>query len=263
MLKFMKRHYTGLVVVPTFIAYLVSIQMAVNAGLGAIVSTIIGDLMLILGIGVVYIMERRKGYVQPITSVDIRTDYKEDVIRCFQLLVATWFIGQFVFVWAYTSFGDKSYTDNYADLFTNPAEILWIFLLTAFIAPIAEELVFRYLMFGKPIYKKGGPQPLLPKYLFWHVASAVAFGLIHGTVVHLIVVIPLGLVLGMMMYKTNRIVYPIVGHIAFNNMSIWLSSAITEYKSYVEYPVAVGIGLILYVGLLAYIGYFVWKVYKN
>ena len=96
-----------------------------------------------------------------------------------------------------------------------------------------------------------------------HLISTGSFALIHGTLVHLIAVVPLSLLLGMLYYKTNRIGYPILGHMLFNNMSIWLSSLISGYNDLFDNLIIVFAFITLYVSLVVTIIYFVWSRRKN
>lgn len=249
----------------TFIvtAFLYVVVAGFTSMFGAVISTLFSNLILIAGFLYLYRYDRsRRSYVEPIDESLIRTYYKKDIIISYSLIVALWFIGQFVFLWVYKTYGDTTYTGRYAENFGNPSVIIFTILLVGIVAPIAEELLFRYVLFGRFMFKKGIKVGVV-KYLFLHLFSTLLFALIHGTLVHLIAVVPLSLLLGMLYYKTNRIKYPIIGHMLFNNMSIWLSSLISGYNNLFDNLIVVFAFITLYVSLVVTIIYFVWSRRKN
>lgn len=249
----------------TFIltAFLYVIVAGFTSMFGAVISTLLSNLVLIAGFTYLYIYDRRKDdYVEPIDESLIKTYYKRDIITSYALIVALWFIGQFVFLWVYKTYGDTTYTGRYAENFGNPSVIVFTILLVGIVAPIAEELLFRYVLFGRFMFKKGIKVGVI-KYLFLHLLSTSLFALIHGTLVHLIAVVPLSLLLGMLYYKTNRIVYPILGHMLFNNMSIWLGALISGYNNLFDNLIVVFAFIAMYVSLIVTILYFVWSRRKN
>lgn len=249
----------------TFIltAFLYVVVAGFTSMFGAVISTLLSNLVLIAGFTYLYIYDRHKdGYIEPIDESLIRTYYKKDIIISYSLIVALWFIGQFVFLWVYKTYGDTTYTGRYAENFGNPSVIIFTILLVGIVAPIAEELLFRYVLFGRFMFKKG-LQVGLFKYLFLHLISTGLFALIHGTLVHLIAVVPLSLLLGMLYYKTNRIQYPIIGHMLFNNMSIWLGGPISGYNNLFDNLLVVFAFIAMYVSLVVTIFYFVWSRRKN
>ncbi|MGL6057277.1 MAG: lysostaphin resistance A-like protein [Culicoidibacterales bacterium] len=88
------------------------------------------------------------------------------------------------------------------------------FISTAFFAPIAEELVFRYLLIGS-----------LKKYVpIWlcGVISTVAFAAIHvttGNLLHILPYLAAGAVFTISYLKTKNIMVPIGIHILANFLS--------------------------------------------
>lgn len=244
-------------------AFLYVVVAGFTSVFGAVVSTFFGNLVLIVGFSYLYVYDRRKrSYVEPIDESLIKTYYKRDIIVSYSLIVALWFIGQFIFMWVYKTYGDTTYTGRYAETFSNPSVIIFTILLVGIVAPIAEELLFRYVLFGRFIFRKGLKVGIV-RYLLLHLISTGSFALIHGTLVHLIAVVPLSLLLGMLYYKTNRIGYPILGHMLFNNMSIWLSSLISGYNDLFDNLIIVFAFITLYVSLVVTIIYFVWSRRKN
>ena len=78
-----------------------------------------------------------------------------------------------------------SYAEQMSDMMSGS---LWLeFLVTVIAAPFTEEIIFRGLVYSH--LKRGMPTAAAM------ILSAVFFGLVHGTLIHLIYVIPLGIVL--------------------------------------------------------------------
>lgn len=98
------------------------------------------------------------------------------------------------------------------------------------------------------MFKNGVPS--YGRYLFLYLISTIGFGFIHGTLIHQFIVLPLALLMGMLMYKTNRIIFPIMGHMLFNNMSVWLGSLLSIYKNYIDNMFVVGVAVTIYVVLV-------------
>lgn len=239
----MKKYRVSMLSVLTAVLMFIVAKYGLQFG-GAIIGTLLMNLVLILGIGTIYVLDVRKNGDNFVTPIDIKYN-RYDIVISYVLIILLWLFGQFVFLWVYNTFGDSTYTKVYAESFGDKSVIFWTVILTCIVAPIAEELLFRYVLFGRLIYSKNRT-PSYVKYLFLHILSCLSFALFHGTLVHLIVVVPLSLVLSMLMYKTNRIIYPILGHMLFNNMSIWLSSLLVIYKMYIDNQFVVATVLISY-----------------
>lgn len=246
-MELLKKYYGSVVLVLTFMLYILCAKIGMQTG-GVIIGTLFGNLAIIIGVGFIYWFDHFKLNSNHITPTHLKYN-KKDITISYVLIVLLWIFGQFVFLWVYQTFGDSTYTKNYTDTFSDVSVIVWTLLLMSIVAPVAEELIFRYVLFGRPIYKKDD-EPSYVKYLFYHVLSAVLFGLIHGTMLHQLIVIPLGFVLGMLMYKTNRIIFPILGHMLFNNMSIWLSPLLVMYRNYLDNYIIVGTMIVIYIVLV-------------
>lgn len=257
-MEFLKKHYVSSILIPMFMLYFITMQIGAQMG-GVIVGTVFGNLIIIAGVGFIYWLDHFKQTDGNIITSDELKYNKMDVIISYVLILLLWIFGQFVFLWVYKTFGDITYTKKYADTFSDVSVVMWTLLLTSIVAPIAEELVFRYLLFGQIIYKNN-KRPSYVRYILVSVLSAVLFGLLHGTMIHQIIIIPLGFVLGMLMYKTNRIVFPILGHILFNNLSIFLSPLLVLYQQYLTNYLVVGTMVSIYVILvLGTLGFVITK----
>ncbi len=79
---------------------------------------------------------------------------------------------------------------------------------TVLFAPIVEEVIFRGLVYTRLCRgMKAGIAALI---------SAVIFGLVHGTLLHLIYTVPMGLLLCLYYEKYRSLWAPIVFHMSFN-----------------------------------------------
>lgn len=107
----------------------------------------------------------------------------------------------------------ESWVDAYEDSSSILAEDMGIlaFISTAIIAPIAEEIYFRGLVYTR-----------LAKGFGIYVGAAIAslvFGLMHGTVIWVIYASLLGLMLAFVFTKTRSLICSICTHMAFNAMN--------------------------------------------
>jgi len=90
-------------------------------------------------------------------------------------------------------------------------------ILTALVAPILEEIVFRKVIFGT-LYKR-------TNFFIAGLISAIIFGLVHGEPQHILVYASMGFVFAFLYVKTKRIIVPIIAHMAMNSFVV-----ITQYS---------------------------------
>lgn len=112
-------------------------------------------------------------------------------------------------------------SDNQAILVEMFAENKWLIaMMTIFFAPIVEEIVFRYAMIS-----------FEPKNRIWTlVLSSFLFGFIHvssalqsgnlSDLTNIIIYLVLGLVLGTIYLKKQKLIYPILVHGFYNAISV-------------------------------------------
>ncbi len=110
---------------------------------------------------------------------------------------------------------------------------LFLAAATVIAAPLVEEVVFRGLVYTR----------LCRGMWRWAAAliSALIFGLVHGTLLHLFYTIPMGLLLCLFYEKYRSLWAPIILHMSFN-----LAGTVLEYYAGAS---AVVIVLLLLVGL--------------
>lgn len=92
-------------------------------------------------------------------------------------------------------------------------------LLYAVVTPIAEELLFRWLIYGRIAGIMGAP--------FAVCLTAVFFGFFHGNLLQGIYAALMGLALALVLYWSDNLWLPIVFHMAANAF-VYLSSALPE-----------------------------------
>lgn len=253
MVSILRKHYFSFIVIPMILLYFV--VLGITAMFGAIMATIASDLVLIIGTLLIIYLDSKFRDSYYICTRDLNK-LSQDIGVSYVLIGLLWFFGQFVFLWVYKNIGDNLYSNNYSSSFNDSPSLIWSLLLILIVAPIAEELIFRYLLFGRLLFKNHC-EPSWLRYLSLILLSTVLFGFIHGTMMHQIVVLPLGLLLCLLMYKTNRIIFPILGHILFNLMSIIFSWVLKIYDPLLSGNIISYIIIAIYISVVIGIVYFV------
>lgn len=257
-MTYLKKHYLSTILVPTAALYIIVGGYGMRH-FGAVIGTLLANLTLIAGIGTIWILDKL-WYDDEFDKRDMVSEYKNARFS-YALVAMLWFVGQFIFLWVYKTFGDAMYDKTYGLSFMNMDVFGWTIILTCIVAPVTEEFVFRYLLFGRLINKMRGSYAW---YLGLTLISTLLFGISHGTMVHQIVVLPLGLILCSVMYRTNNLMYPILGHMLFNSMSIWLSGLLYYYQSYLGNMMVTVVAFLLYgIVCVGIIGYVVLAPKKN
>ena len=253
MVSILRKHYFSFTIIPMILLYFAVIGM--TARFGSIIATIASNLVLIVGTLLVIYLDSKFKDSYYISKKDLNKS-SQDIGFSYVLIFLLWFFGQFVFLWVYKNIGDNLYSNNYTSSFNDSPSLIWTLLLILFVAPIAEELVFRYLLFGRLLFKQDFAPSWL-KYIGLILLSTLLFGFIHGTMMHQIVVLPLGLILCLLMYKTNRIIFPIFGHILFNSLSIVFSWVLKIYEPFMGGHIFSYIMIAIYILVVVGISYFV------
>lgn len=164
-------------------------------GLSPVASTIVADMFLI---GYCVVLLRHARSTEHIRSV---ISAKHVILfLCFFFFV--WYVSQ-CFAMALSQY-DVAYSD-YSNVISG--SILPYIVLTCFIAPISEEMLYRGVVFS-----------FLFKRSIWgaYAVSALLFALSHGTFTHLPVAIACGLLFCYVYSVTGNIVYNILLHVASN-----------------------------------------------
>jgi membrane protease YdiL (CAAX protease family) len=98
------------------------------------------------------------------------------------------------------------------DTVRGPAGLLPLLAILALLAPLAEELVFRGLLYGWLAGRWGGRVAFL--------ASSLAFAAAHVELAHAVLVLPLGLWFGWLRWRTDSLVPSLVAHVVNNGVAV-------------------------------------------
>lgn len=116
-------------------------------------------------------------------------------------------------------FNIKTNSENTADIMEITRQIPVFMLVTAIIAPILEEIVFRKIIFGS-LYKRMN--------FFWAgTISALIFGFIHFEPIHILIYASMGFVFAFLYVKTKRIIVPILVHMGMNSIVVLAQYSLT------------------------------------
>ncbi len=121
-------------------------------------------------------------------------------------LVVCWFTGQTTGVWAYLTFGSAGF-DATSESLGSTSELLAL-MTVVFLAPIGEEAMLRGVWY-----------PALRAHIspvFAAIITSLAFAVMHGNIVQMIAVIPLGVLLAFVYEVTQQLTTVIVLHVLFN-----------------------------------------------
>lgn len=88
------------------------------------------------------------------------------------------------------------------------AESAYIFVFATLVAPLAEELLFRGILF--PFVRDLGK----PRLAFW--GNAILFGAIHGNLAAFVPLVCFGALLAALYLRTGNLLAPITAHALFN-----------------------------------------------
>lgn len=111
-------------------------------------------------------------------------------------------------------------------------EVLYEILGSCLVVPLAEELLFRGVVY-KRLKMQLGVRPAI-------VLSAVIFGAMHFNTVQFLYAAILGLLLAFLLEKTGYFYAPVLGHIAANAMAVVRQE--TGWLDFSYQPTASGIG---------------------
>lgn len=156
-----------------------------------------------------------------------------------------WFVCQQMASWFFLNFSDKAFDEYTASAQMNPC--LYI-LLSACIAPVFEEILFRGVFFLS--YRRSfGP-------VFACFASAFVFALFHGTIVHLPATFLFGLFLAVVYHYTGRLMVCMGLHVCFNGLALALSDWAMP-TIFLTTPVAVAMYVVALAGVSSFLLFYV------
>ena len=183
-----------------------------------ILITLLCDMVLMAGFGTWYYFRERQYPFRP----NYKSAFSLKNIGC---IIVMGVLGQYAsnLIATLTGVLIPSAMDSYEDLAQNfdlsTASPVLMILAVCIVGPIAEELVFRGMIFGK----------LRRAFSFWPAAiiSGIMFGVFHMNIMQGIYVLPLAIVLGYVAYRTKS-VYPCIFMHMINNFMPTLLSGLPE-----------------------------------
>lgn len=194
---------------------------------------------------------------------------KKEKTNAMNLHVADWRTGLMAMAGAVLCIFSMNIASEFANLPDNMEELHIDFatspiglLSMALIGPIIEEYVFRESILGHMLRKNVSAWTAI-------IISALIFGIIHANPAQIPAATGIGVVLGIIYYKTGNITIPCIIHIANNSIAAWgLYEMGPESKNY-SLVEAIGghniaciymiISLVCGIGLL----YYFWKHYPQ
>ncbi len=117
----------------------------------------------------------------------------------------------------------KMYNDEFAKLLSSP---ILLILMTVILAPILEEILFRGIIMKGMINNNVKPVTAI-------IVSALIFGAVHFNPWQFAGAFLLGLVLGLVYYKTKSLLMSILLH-AFNNLLSALMMMYSDSETFSE-----------------------------
>lgn len=90
---------------------------------------------------------------------------------------------------------------------------IWGLLALVIVGPVTEELLFREALEGEMLRRGTTPWPAI-------LVSAVAFGVIHLNLAQALYALPLGIIFGIIYYKTGSIILTSLLHILNNGIVV-------------------------------------------
>lgn len=148
------------------------------------------------------------------------------------------------------------------DVFLNMSNTLMGALAIGVIGPVVEELIFREAILGYMMKSDVNKWVAI-------IASALVFGIIHANLAQIPFAIVIGIIFGIIYYKTGNIVITSILHIVNNSFAVWTMYSMGEDAKDVSLTewlggtgIAVGILIPLSVVCFWMLRYF-WLSYKS
>lgn len=98
------------------------------------------------------------------------------------------------------------------DTVSQPSQLAKILVILAILAPLAEELVFRGLLYGWLARRWGTGVAF--------IASSLAFAAAHVELAHVLLVLPLGLWFGWLRRRTDSLLPSLLAHMINNGVAV-------------------------------------------
>jgi hypothetical protein len=128
--------------------------------------------------------------------------------------------------------------------------VLYEFLGSCFVIPVAEELLFRGVVYKRLKLYLGVRSGI--------ILSAVIFGLMHFNIVQFLYAGMIGLLLAFLLEETGFLCVPVLGHMAANTVAVLREE--TGWLQFAYEPT--GKGIAVTIGCLLLAGVSVWVIYR-
>ncbi|ASV67230.1 CPBP family intramembrane glutamic endopeptidase [Cytobacillus kochii] len=99
-----------------------------------------------------------------------------------------------------------------------------VIIVVSIIGPILEEIIFRKIIFGS-LHKR-------LNFFLSALISSLIFSLAHGEIEHLILYAAMGFTFAFLYVKTNRILVPIIAHVAMNTFVVVIQLNMDKLEKY-------------------------------
>ncbi|MDP9903140.1 CPBP family intramembrane glutamic endopeptidase [Arthrobacter bambusae] len=225
-------------IVMSFAAY-VGVQLLSAAVTGSTVhAAIVGALVVIIFIPVYFRLGRGKQYGRNGHTPADRSSVM--MLWVSSTLLPIWFAGQLLAVmtwqlWPETHVG---YDLHNQQLQATPTAVM--LTLTLVLAPVAEELLFRGVLYRELGHGMGLPSVIAA------LLSAVIFSVVHGNVVQFTATLMFGVLLAFSYELTKWIWVPIAMHISFNLLSTFVPVSVVQ-----EFLTPIPVTMVLIVAVFA------------
>ncbi len=141
------------------------------------------------------------------------------VLTSYGIMVLSNLLGLGVLYLSITLFNNEISFNSLDGLIANTSPFITI-VFTVILAPIAEELFFRKLLYKKiAIFGDG----------IFILFSAFIFGMFHANLFQSLYAFALGIILGYVYIYTGKIAYPIIAHIFMNFLGLGIPSLAAHY----------------------------------
>lgn len=228
--------------------YLVLSFIVLTLVQNSVLATVISDIIFAIA---GYIYYKHRYICRNLHRTDAVAGYSNSVCFLFLLYMAVlWIFVQITTVTIYNILQDTAY-DSYRQL--SESESVLYLILTIFIAPIAEEILLRGIVFNS--LKASMPIGLC------YAVSSFIFAILHGTVTHIFLTLVMGFFFAIIYEYTHMLRYSILFHGIFNLMTV-VGGALPLPDILFEPVVFISADIILVTGLVI-IAYKLWNRNKR
>lgn len=136
------------------------------------------------------------------------------------------FTAQIIAVYIEQLIGIQPESANTENLMAISEQAISMVLVIAIFGPILEEIIFRKIIFGS-LYKRFN-------FFISALLSSIIFGIAHWEFEHLILYAAMGFTFAFLYVQTNRILVPIIAHMAMNSFVVIMQFFQAELQEYIK-----------------------------